>query len=71
MEPDLDSGSGSLFVCSDAQQADVTLVEVIATQQNIIQNIRNKMDTATVQEAASVSARLLAKCQVRVRPIPS
>jgi mannose/fructose/N-acetylgalactosamine-specific phosphotransferase system component IIC len=76
MEPDLDSDTGSLFVCSDiqltaAQQADVALVEVIATQQKVIQKIKNRVDTATVQEAIPVSATLSVKSQVKVRHISS
>jgi hypothetical protein len=76
MEPDLGCDTGSLFMCSDiqltaAQQADVALVGVINTQNEVIQKINSKVDTATAQEAVPFSATLPVKNQTKVRDISS
>jgi hypothetical protein len=69
VEPDLGSGRSSLFMRRDiqltaTQQADIALVEVIATQQKAIQQIENKLDIA-----APVSATLSVKSEAKVRHV--
>jgi hypothetical protein len=72
VEPDLDCDTGSLFLHSDVQlvttqQADVALVDIITTQQKGIQKVRNKVDTATIQEAVPVT--LSVKSDIKVRHV--